>query len=73
MNEDMLKGQWNKFRGHVREKWGKLTDDELDQIQGRKDVLIGKLQEKYGYTHERARQEVEDFISEVGPYTPSMF
>jgi len=65
MNEDMLKGQWKQIRGHIRDKWGKLTDDELDQIQGRKDVLIGKLQEKYGYTHERAQQEVDQFMSDT--------
>ncbi|HHY89914.1 MAG TPA: CsbD family protein [Chloroflexi bacterium] len=63
MFDDILKGQWKQFRGRVKEHWGRLTDDELDQIQGRSDVLIGKLQEKYGYTHEEAEREVRDFLN----------
>lgn len=62
MNEDILKGQWKQLKGHVREKWGKLTDDELDQIQGRKDILVGKIQERYGYTHEQAAMEVDRWM-----------
>jgi uncharacterized protein YjbJ (UPF0337 family) len=55
MNKDQFAGKWLQFRGMVKAKWGKLTDDELDQIQGNYDMLIGKIQEKYGI----ARQEVE--------------
>jgi uncharacterized protein YjbJ (UPF0337 family) len=55
MNKDQFAGKWRQFRGMVKAKWGKLTDDELDQIQGNYDMLIGKIQEKYGI----ARQEVE--------------
>jgi uncharacterized protein YjbJ (UPF0337 family) len=77
MNEDTLKGKWNQIKGRVRSQWGKLTDDEIDQIQGRKDILVGKLQEKYGYTHERAEQEVDhflggDFDTDMGMDRPSM-
>lgn len=61
MNWDTMKGQWKQFKGKVREKWGDITDDEVDKIAGQKDQLVGKLQEKYGYTKERAEAEAEDF------------
>jgi uncharacterized protein YjbJ (UPF0337 family) len=48
------------MRGQVREWWGKITDDDLDQINGKRDQMIGKLQERYGYTRERAEREVND-------------
>jgi uncharacterized protein YjbJ (UPF0337 family) len=68
MNEDTFKGKWQQFRGHVKQKWGKLTDNEIDQIQGRSDVLIGKLQEKYGYTREQAQREVDQFLRNADTY-----
>lgn len=49
MNKDALEGKWKQIRGHVKETWGDLTDDELDQIAGHYDQLVGVLQEKYGY------------------------
>jgi uncharacterized protein YjbJ (UPF0337 family) len=52
MNEDTLKGQWMQLKGKVREKWGKLTDDDLDQIQGKSEQLVGRLQERYGWALE---------------------
>ena len=61
MNWDTVKGQWTQFKGKAKEKWGELTDDELDQIDGQKDQLVGKLQEKYGYAKDRAEREVEEF------------
>jgi uncharacterized protein YjbJ (UPF0337 family) len=66
MNEDILKGKWNQLKGEVKMRWGDLTDDELDMIEGRRDKLVGKLQERYGYTKERAEREVESFIDESG-------
>jgi uncharacterized protein YjbJ (UPF0337 family) len=60
-NKDTLQGQWKQFQGKIKEKWGKLTDDELTQINGRRDMLIGKLQEKYGMAKERAEKEVQNF------------
>ncbi|PJD95249.1 MAG: hypothetical protein CK425_09035 [Parachlamydia sp.] len=60
-NKDTLQGQWKQFQGKIKEKWGKLTDDELTQINGRRDMLIGKLQEKYGMAKERAEKEVQSF------------
>jgi uncharacterized protein YjbJ (UPF0337 family) len=50
MNQNILEGKWMQLRGAVREKWGELTDDELDQIAGKRDRLAGVLQERYGYT-----------------------
>ena len=59
MNEDILKGQWTQLKGRVREKWGKLTDDDLDQIQGRSEQLVGKIQERYGVARDEARRQLD--------------
>lgn len=61
MNMDTLKGQWKQLTGKVKEKWGKLTDNDLAIVNGTRDQLIGKIQEKYGYAKERAEQEVAEF------------
>lgn len=62
MVADVLEGQWKQIRGQVKEKWGELTDDEIDQIEGRRDRLIGKLQERYGYSKQEAEQHVNEFL-----------
>ena len=62
MNEDILKGKWNEIKGRVKEKWGKLTDDDLTAVEGKKDKLLGLLQQKYGYAKDKAEQEYKDFI-----------
>ena len=59
MNEDILSGKWKQVRGKVKEWWGKLTDDDLDKIQGKRDLLVGKIQERYGHTKDKAEQEVD--------------
>ncbi len=61
MNWDILKGNWKQFSGKIKEKWGQLTDDEISAISGKRDQLIGKLQEKYGWTREEAERQVKDF------------
>jgi uncharacterized protein YjbJ (UPF0337 family) len=61
MNSDTLKGQWKQLKGDVKIRWGKLTDDDLDQIDGALDKLEGKLQERYGYTREQVQRELETF------------
>lgn len=61
MNWDQVKGKWTQFTGQVREQWGKLTDDDVATINGQKDQLVGKLQERYGYAKERAEKEINDF------------
>jgi uncharacterized protein YjbJ (UPF0337 family) len=61
MNWDTIKGQWTELKGKVREKWGKLTDNDLETIAGKKDQLIGMLQQRYGYDKEAAEKEVDNF------------
>jgi len=59
MNEDTFKGQWMQLKGKIREQWGKLTDDDVDQIQGRSEQLIGKLQNRYGIAREEAQRQFD--------------
>lgn len=54
---------WNQMKGKVKEKWGKLTDDELDQIEGRRDQLVGKVQKAYGVSEEEAERQVDQFMT----------
>jgi uncharacterized protein YjbJ (UPF0337 family) len=61
MNWDQIKGNWKQLKGKVREKWGKLTDQDLEIIGGKKDQLVGKLQNAYGYQKEQAEKEVDEF------------
>ena len=71
MNEDILKGQWKQLRGQIKEWWGVLTDDDLDKINGRRDQLIGKLQEKYGFTKDQATRELDDRLAQLRQPTPT--
>jgi len=64
VNRDTLKGQWTQLKGKIREQWGRLTDDEIDQIQGNAEMLIGKLQERYGRTREQAEQDLDRWMAE---------
>jgi uncharacterized protein YjbJ (UPF0337 family) len=59
MNWDQIAGNWKQFKGNVKEKWGKLTDDDLDVIEGKKDQLVGMLQERYGFSKEQAEKELK--------------
>ncbi|MES2200141.1 MAG: CsbD family protein [Chlamydiota bacterium] len=61
MNKDILKGNWNEFKGKIKQKWGKLTDDDLTQSEGKKDQLLGKLQTHYGWNEEQAKKEWKQF------------
>jgi len=58
MNKDILQGKWRQMRGEMKKWWGELTDDEFDKIEGDRDKLIGLLQEKYGYSKEKAEEEL---------------
>ena len=58
MNATILKGKWKELKGDMTNKWGKLTDDDVNQIQGDTEKLIGKLQQRYGMTREQAQKEV---------------
>ena len=62
MNQDILEGKWKQLRGEIRETWGELTDDEIDQIAGKLDKLAGILQEKYGWTRDEAERHIDDFL-----------
>ena len=62
MNEDILKGQWKEIKGSVKEQWGNLTDNDLVEIEGKQEKLVGILQKKYGYTKDKAEQEYNKFI-----------
>jgi uncharacterized protein YjbJ (UPF0337 family) len=59
MNTDVFEGRWKQMRGDLKSWWGKLTDDDLEKIGGKKDRLLGMLQEKYGYTREAAQREID--------------
>lgn len=61
MNWDTIAGNWKQYKGKVREQWGKLTDDHLESIAGRRDQLIGKLQEAYGIGKDEAEAQIRDF------------
>jgi uncharacterized protein YjbJ (UPF0337 family) len=64
MNTDTFEGQWRQIRGEIRSWWGRLTDNDLEKVAGKKDRLIGMLQEKYGYTREAAQQEIDRRLRE---------
>lgn len=61
MNEDTIKGNWKQFKGKVKEQWGKLTDDDLDVINGQREQLVGKIQERNGIAKEEADKLVKDW------------
>ena len=61
MNKDQTEGNWKQFKGKVKEKWGKLTDDDLTVVEGKRDQLVGKIQERYGYQKEEAEKELKNW------------
>jgi uncharacterized protein YjbJ (UPF0337 family) len=65
MDWDRVEGNWKQLKGKVVEQWGKLTDDEVDKIAGKREQLEGKIQERYGYAKDKARQEVDAWISRM--------
>jgi uncharacterized protein YjbJ (UPF0337 family) len=65
MNDDIFQGKWKQLRGQIQQKWGDLTNDDLDRIKGTQTEFEGLLQERYGYSKERARQEVNNFMRTV--------
>jgi uncharacterized protein YjbJ (UPF0337 family) len=65
MNWDQMEGKWKQMRGSVKQQWGKLTDSDLDQIAGKRDVLLGKLQERYGIAREEAQRKADEWLKTV--------
>jgi uncharacterized protein YjbJ (UPF0337 family) len=61
VNWDILEGKWKQMKGAVKQRWGKFTDDELDQMAGHRDKLVGKLQERYGINKDEAEKQVNDW------------
>ena len=61
MNWDTIAGNWKQMKGSLRERWGKLTDDELDQLSGQRDKLVGKIQERYGCAKDDADKQVREW------------
>ncbi len=62
MNSDILKGKWKQLRGEIQNKWGKLTNDDLDRVEGNQDKMLGMLQERYGYAKDEARRQLDAFL-----------
>jgi uncharacterized protein YjbJ (UPF0337 family) len=61
MNKDIAKGNFTQLKGKIKEQWGKLTDDEIDELEGKSEILAGKLQERYGLKREDAERQVKEF------------
>ena len=66
MNDDIFKGQWKQLRGEIRQRWNKLTDDDLDVVDGKVEELHGRLQERYGWEKERTKQEFDTWARDRG-------
>jgi len=64
MNKNILEGKWKQIRGEANAWWGKLTDNDLDRVAGKFEVLVGLLQEKYGYTREQAANEIDQRVTD---------
>mgnify|MGYP001441072470 CR=1 FL=1 len=61
MNSDQFEGKWKQLKGSVKQRWGKLTDDDVTSLSGKKDELVGKIQERYGITREQAEREADEW------------
>jgi uncharacterized protein YjbJ (UPF0337 family) len=62
MTWDEVEGKWKEFRGSIKKQWGKLTDDDIDVIDGGREQLLGRLQQRYGYARDKAEKEIESFL-----------
>jgi uncharacterized protein YjbJ (UPF0337 family) len=65
MNWDRIEGNWKQFKGQAKRKWGELTDDDLDKLAGRRDELIGKIQERRGIARDKAEKEVREWANSL--------
>jgi uncharacterized protein YjbJ (UPF0337 family) len=67
MNWDTLKGEWNEAKAHIKAKWAKLTDDDLANLEAKKDALVGKVQQRYGIMKDDAERQVDAWIEKFDP------
>jgi uncharacterized protein YjbJ (UPF0337 family) len=67
MNWNLIEGKWKQMKGQLREKWGNLTDDDLEMIAGKRDQLIGRLEVRYGIAKEEAAKQVDEFADSLQP------
>ncbi|WP_417829276.1 CsbD family protein [Thalassospira sp.] len=65
MNWDQIEGRWKQMRGDIKSQWGRLTDDDVDQVDGQRDKLVGRVQEAYGIEREEADRQVRDWIEKL--------
>jgi len=65
MNWDKIEGQWTEMKGRIKSKWAKLTDDDMSLIDGKKDMLVGRLQQRYGMEKDEAEREVDRWLGQV--------
>lgn len=63
MNWDRIEGNWKQFRGQVQQEWGKLTNDDMDYVEGRRDELAGIIQERYGVQRDEADRQIDDWLT----------
>ena len=70
MDANILKGKWLQLKGSIREKWGQLTDDDVDKVSGSAERLVGLIQERYGYAKQQAEAEVDAFLARHRTATP---
>jgi len=66
MNWDRIEGNWKQFKGRAKMQWGKLTDDDLEVVSGRREELAGRIQARYGVAREEAHRQIEDWMKEPG-------
>ncbi|HEX2586024.1 MAG TPA: CsbD family protein [Steroidobacteraceae bacterium] len=64
MNKDIVEGNWKQLKGKIKQKWGELTDDDIDQINGNYEILAGRLQETYGLSKDDAERRIKEFNEE---------
>ncbi|MED5388367.1 MAG: CsbD family protein [Pseudomonadota bacterium] len=65
MNWNTIEGRWKELKGNIKEQWGELTDDEIDQAEGKRDILLGKLQAKYGIAKEEAEKQLDSWAEKL--------
>ena len=65
MNWDQIEGRWNEYKGKAKQQWGKLTDDDLDVIDGKREELLGKIQERYGIARDQAERQLNSFSEQL--------